>query len=33
MLVIAAAHVSHQVRRLVRINYDQGYKPESIEII
>jgi predicted dehydrogenase len=33
MLVIAAAHVSHQQRRLVRINYDQGYKPESIEII
>ena len=32
MLVIAAAHVSHRHRKHVRINYDQGYRPESIEL-
>ncbi len=31
MLVIAAAHVSHQRKRPVRINYDQRYSLESIE--
>lgn len=33
MLVIAAAHVSHRHRRSVRINYDRGYRPESIELL
>ena len=33
MLVIAAAHVSHRHGRTVRINYNQGYRPESIELL
>lgn len=33
MLVISAAHVSQRHRRSVRINYDKGYSPESIELL
>ena len=33
MLVIGAAHASHRHKRSVRINYDRGYRPESIELI
>lgn len=33
MLVIAAAHISHKLKRSVRINYDSGYKLEAIETI
>ena len=33
MLVIAAAHTSQRHRRTVRINYDTGYRPESIELL
>ena len=33
MLVIAAVHVSHQQRKSVKINYELGYRLESIEVI
>jgi predicted dehydrogenase len=33
MMVVAAAHISHQHKRSVRINYDRGYKPGSIELV
>jgi predicted dehydrogenase len=33
MLVIAAAHLSHRHRRTVRIDYERGYRPESIELL
>lgn len=33
MMVIAAAHASRRHRRPVKIHYDQGFRPESIEII
>ena len=33
MLVIAAAHISHQHKKTVRINYDKGYRLDAIEIL
>ena len=33
MLVISAAHVSHQHQSTVKINYDQGYRLDAIEIL
>ena len=33
MLVIAAAHVSHQHQSTVRINYEKGYRLDAIEIL
>ena len=33
MMVITAAHTSHRHRRPVRINYSQGYGPDSIQIL
>jgi predicted dehydrogenase len=33
MLVIAAVHVSHQHKKTVRINYDEGYRPDAIQIL
>ncbi len=33
MLVAAAAHLSNQQKRTVKINYDAGYRRESLEIV
>jgi len=33
MLVIAAVHASHTHGKTVRINYDQGYHPDSIQLL
>ncbi|MBW2144363.1 MAG: Gfo/Idh/MocA family oxidoreductase [Deltaproteobacteria bacterium] len=33
MMVIAAVHVSQRHERTVRINYEKGYRPESIELL
>ncbi len=33
MLVIAAAHMSHQHKKTVRINYDRGYRLDALEIL
>jgi len=33
MMVITGAHASHRHRRPVRINYNQGYGPDSIQIL
>jgi len=33
MLVVAAAHISHNHRRAVRINYDKGYRLDAIELV
>ena len=33
MLVITAAHVSHQNQSTVRINYEKGYRLDAIEIL
>jgi predicted dehydrogenase len=33
MLVIAAAHISHQHKRTVRINYDKGYRLDAVELL
>ena len=32
MLVIAAAHLSHEHRRTVRINYEKGYRHDALEM-
>jgi predicted dehydrogenase len=31
MLVIAAAHISHRLKKVVRIDYEAGYVPEAIK--
>jgi predicted dehydrogenase len=33
MLVIAAAHISHNHNRTVHINYDKGYRIDAIELV
>lgn len=33
MMVIAAVNISHQHKRTVKIHYEQGYRPESIELV
>lgn len=33
MMVVAAAHVAHRKKRSVRINYERGYRLESLEMI
>ena len=33
MIVLAAAHLSHDTNRKIQINYDKGYVPEALEII
>jgi predicted dehydrogenase len=33
MMVIAAAHVSRQHKKTVRINYEEGYRPDAIQIL
>ena len=33
MLVVAAAHISHQHQRTVHINYDKGYRLDALEIL
>lgn len=32
MLVVAAAHLSHQEKRTVKINYEAGYRSEALEL-
>ena len=33
MLLVAAAHASHQHGRVVKINYEKGYRLDAIEIL
>ena len=33
MMVVAAAHLSEAKKRTVRINYEQGFIPQALELL